>query len=355
MSRFSTAKMNKFTVLTTLLCAISVSLMAHHGTNGQFDSSKTIEINGVVTDVAYVNPHAYVYLDVIDKTGNKVNWNCELRSASVLNRSGWKKEMFATGTKVEIVGVAARRDPAGCYVETISFNGSKPIARYDQIEKNQLQPESARPQLTPWGVPYLGGDWAATQNLIGAISGPNAMEMGPRGGRGSGVKLTEAGQAARDKNYDASDKFTGRLDCKPRDFFRDWTFDQIPNGIYQEEDKIVLKYGFMSTVRTIHLDMDEHPDNIKPSWAGHSIGQWEDDVLIVETVGFTSVVSDRLTRSEQYQTTERFVLDYENGSLTRTYEAKDPVFWQGTQSGEDVVFLSDYHYEDYNCDDRTVE
>ena len=346
--------MNKQTALTALLLTISIPLVAHHGTQGQFDASKIIEISGQITDVAYVNPHAYVYVDVKDDKGNTTNWNCELRSASVLNRSGWKKEMFATGTEVDIVGVAARRDPAGCYIETIAFNGGTPIARYDQIKENQLQPEDSRPELTPWGVPYLGGDWAAKQNLIGSINGPMGM-TGPRGGRGSGVELTEAGQTARDKNYDASDTVTGRLDCKPRDFFRDWTFDQIPNGIYQEEDKIVLKYGFMSTERTIHLNLDEHPENIKPSWAGYSIGKWEDGVLIVDTIGFTSVISGRVTRSEEYRTTERFELDYGNGSLTRIYEAEDPLYWRGVQSGKDVVFLSDYHYENYNCDDRSVE
>ncbi len=346
--------MNKFALLTTLLL-VSFSCVAHHGTQGQFDASQTIEISGLVTDVAYVNPHAYVYVDVKDSDGNTTNWNCELRSASVLNRSGWKKDMFRTGTQVEIVGVAARKDPTGCYVETIAFNGGAPIARYDQIEENQLQPESARPRLTPWGVPYLGGDWAAKQNLIGAISGPNAMGGGPMGGRGATMRLSKAGQAAKDAHYDASDRVTGRLDCKPRDFFRDWTFDQIPNGIYQEEDKIVLKYGFMSTERTIHLNMDDHPDNIRPSWAGHSIGRWENDVLIVETTGFTPTISARLTRSDQYRTIERFTLDYENGSLNRSYEAEDPQYWLGTQTGEDVVFLSDYHYEPYNCDDRSVE
>eukprot|EP00903_Cladosiphon_okamuranus_P004500 g4498.t1 len=251
--------------------------MAHHGTNGQFDASKTFTLKGVVTDIAYVNPHAYVYLDVADENGNVVNWNCELRSASVLNRSGWKKEMFATGTQVEIFGAAARRDPAGCYLETISFNGGPVIERYAQIEEGQLQPEADRPALTPWGVPYIGGDWAAEQRLIGAITGPDAMAMGGPA-RGGGVALTEAGQAARDANIQEDDNVTGRLDCEPRDFFRDWVFDQIPNGIYQEEDKIVLKYGFMSTERTIHLDMDEHPADLEPNWAGHSIGTWEDEL-----------------------------------------------------------------------------
>ena len=346
--------MKKFMCLASLV-ALSSTVDAHHGTNGQFDASKILTLSGVVTDIAYVNPHAYVYLDVADANGDIVNWNCELRSASVLNRSGWKKEMFSNGTRLDIVGVAARRDPAGCYVETISFNGGPAIERYAQIEEGQLDVDTSRPELTPWGVPYIGGDWAAEQRLVGPISGPNAAAaMGGRP-RNGGIELTESGQSAREANIQEGDNVTGRLDCSPRDFFRDWTFDQIPNGIYQQEDKIVLKYGFMSSLRTIHLDMDEHPDNIEPSWAGHSIGNWEDNVLVVDTVGFTKVITNRVTRSQAYHTVERFMLDYEKGSLTRTYEAEDPLFWKGKQSGQDVVFLSDYPYEPYSCDDRSVE
>jgi len=350
-------------LICTVLLLMPLSAFAHHGTAGQFDASRILTVSGVISDMAFVNPHAYVYVDVTDENGEVATWNCELRAASVMRRSGWTEEMFSNGTQVDIVGVAAHRDPLGCYVETISFNGGAPIERYAQIEENQLQPENTRPAVTAWGDPNIAGDWAATQRLVGAISGPNAMTMGPpmgMGGRGPAVEFTTAGAEALARlATDEADNVTGRLDCMPRDFFSDWVFDQPSNRIIQEENKIVLMYGFMDTVRTIHLDLDEHPDNIEPSWAGHSIGKWEDDVLVVDTIGFTEGSYRSNVHSTSYHTIERFSLTLEGDklALVRDYEARDPKYWQegAVITGQQTVYLADYPYQEYACDDRSVE
>lgn len=350
--------MKKFLVLSALIAAVSGSVQAHHGTNGQFDASKLLTVTGVISDLAFVNPHAYVYVDVTDSNGEVATWNCEMRASSVLRRSGWTPEMFANGTSVHIEGVAARRDDLGCYIETISFNGGPAIERYAQLDDTQIDELlSGRSAVTAWGDPNIAGDWAAEQRLVGAISGPDAAGGPPRGpgGRRGGVELTEAATGYRAEMVDADDTVAGRLDCSPRDFFSDWTFDQPSNRIIQEQDTITLKYGFMDTERVIHLNMDEHPADIEPSWAGHSIGKWDDGVLVVDTTGFTRFAGSRSTRSEQFHAVERFVLDHEAGSLTRSYTADDALFWQGEQTGEDVVFLADYPWEPYACDDRSVE
>lgn len=332
---------------------------SHHSTSAQFDASKIISVSGVITDMAFVNPHSYVYLDVTDERGEIQNWNCELRSASVLIRSGWSKEMFANGTQIDIVGVPSRKDPVGCYVETISFDGGPVLERYAQIKEETEQTDEARPETTAWGDPHIAGYWAATQNLYGAISGPTAYksvnEIEPLGGVGSIIELTDAGQAAKDLLITSDDTVTGRLDCQPRDFFRDWTFDQLVNEIIQEQDKITLKIAFMSTERVIHLGMTEHPSNIEPTLWGHSIGHWEGNTLIVDTVGFSEHITVRGSRSEQFHATERFILDAEEGSLTRFYQGSDPLYWTEQQSGEQVVFLTSDSPEPYNCDDRAFE
>lgn len=352
--------MKKMMALVGFSALMSLPAMAHHGTNGQFDAAKLVTVSGVVSDLAFVNPHAYVYIDVTDESGAVTQWNCELRASSVLRRSGWTPEMFENGTSVHIEGVMARRDPQGCYVETISFNGGTPIARYDQLDDTQIEELLAgRSATTAWGDPNIAGDWAAEQRLVGAISGPEAAGRGPGpggpGGRPGGVQLTEAGEAYRAEMIVTDDNIAGRLDCAPRDFFSDWTFDQPSNRIVQQEDQITLMYGFMDTKRVIHMDMDEHPTNIEPTWAGHSIGKWEDGVLVVDTIGFTRFAGSRATRSEEFHAVERFTLDHEAGSLTREYMGEDPLFWQGQQAGQDVVYLADYPWEPYACDDRSVE
>lgn len=106
--------------------------------------------------------------------------------------------------------------------------------------------------------------------------------------------------------------------------------------------------------------MDKHPDNITPSKAGHSIGKWEDGVLVVDTVGFTEGflnitprVDDVAKNSTELQVTEKFTLSDEGKTLTREYIATDPQYMVGTFTGKDVVKLSSTAYEPYSCEDLT--
>jgi hypothetical protein len=73
----------------------------------------------------------------------------------------------------------------------------------------------------------------------------------------------------------------------------------LPDGIFrypsmagrflwlQERERIVMVFGIINTagVRRIYLDRP-HPKNLIPSWNGHSIGRWEGDTLLVDSVGF---------------------------------------------------------------------
>lgn len=332
------------------------SVVAHHGHTSQFDPGTAVRISGVVTELGFVNPHAYVYLDVTDDKGVTTNWHCEMRAASVMKRSGWTKEMFKPGTPVDIVGIASRRESNGCYVETIAFNGGPPIKRYAQIEANKHEVQIDRALRTAWDDPYVGGDWAAEQVLVGPVSGPNAASGPPRRPSGPAVELTEAGKTrAAEIQAAERDRVEGRLDCEPREFFRDWTFDQHPNRIVQEQDKITLYFGFMDTVRTIYLNETEHPADIEPAFAGHSLGRWDGDVLVVDTIGFAPNSNRGGFHGKAYHTIERFQLDPQAGALTRSWVAEDSVHWIGQKVGQDTVYLSDYQFEPYGCDDRTVE
>lgn len=344
--------MSRILQVCVLLLGVPVSSLAHHGTTGQFDRDTFIQVSGVVTDLAFVNPHAYVYLDVIGSDGQVENWHCEMRAATVLRRSGWTREMFSNGTRLDILGNPSHREPTGCYIETVSFNGGPAIQRYAQIEENQLEPDTNRPLHTGSGRPYLGGDWAAVQNL------PPEGEIDPRWGhlRVEGPVLTPAGVAALEANA-PKDHITGRLDCTPRDVLNDWIYNDSPNQITQTEETIFLQYGFMDTLKVVHMNMTEHPENIEPSWIGHSIGWWEGDTLVVDTIGYTAAAGrgNNNYHSEQLHTVERFSLDTENWAIHRSYVMEDPLFWENQVRSEDTVYLSDLPYEPYNCDDRAVE
>lgn len=367
--------MRRQLLISILLASVPAFTLAHHGTN-TFDHAQEIQISGTVVDLAFINPHAYVYLEVTEEDGSIATWRCEMRAATALRRSGWTEEMFLSGRPLMITGSPARNEPNTCYVNTVEFDDGSTADRYSQLETDGGAATADRPARLESGVPNIGGDWAAEQRVMtdprgrqgglvqlsearrGAAQGvPPGMGPGPRGGRLT-IEPTEAGLAAA-AGYDAQTD-NPRFNCQPTNIFQDWTFDQHVNQIVQTDGAITLKYGFMDLERTIHMGLDAHPAEIPPSLAGHSIGRWEDDVLVVDTVGFAPGYLDtrrgrNVMHSDEMHVVERFVYDHEAGTLTRSWVAEDPAYFTGQFTGQDVMSIADIPYEPYNCDDRTWE
>ena len=140
--------------------------------------------------------------------------------------------------------------------------------------------------------------------------------------------------------------------CETTSVIFDWAFDGPVNRITQNKDTIVLQYGQLGFTRTVHMNQSRHPAALKPSRAGHSIGRWEGDVLIVDTVGFApGVLSPPVLNSNQLHVVERFVLDPNAMTLTRSYVADDPVYFKGQYAGADVIQVADLPYAPDQCNE----
>ncbi|HIN93287.1 MAG TPA: hypothetical protein EYM99_10770 [Alphaproteobacteria bacterium] len=366
--------MYKTSAAVLTIACFTTSAFGHHG-RGTFDHAKQLELVGTVTNLAFVNPHAYLYMDVSDVDGNVVAWRCEMRAATVLRRSGWSEEMFPTGGPLRVIGSPARREPHKCYVNTIEFGNGETADRYGQLSETTALPSVGRRPPHASGVPNLGGDWAAEQRVstdprgragtlvtlsvaqqraIDGLSAGPAQAPRPPPGLRLRVELTEAGAEAV-AGYN-SETDNPRFTCQPTNIFFDWTFDQHINQIIQSDDRITMKYGFMDMQRTIHMDILEHPPDITPSIAGHSIGFWDGDVLVVDTLGFVPGYLDTragIMYSDQLHVVERFVYDHSLKMLSRSWVAMDSLYFEGQYTGQDTVFIADIPYEPYSCDDRT--
>ena len=362
---------------------------AHHGL-ANFNLNVDLTIEGTISDIALINPHSWIYVDVTGADGTVAAWKCELRGGTVLKRSGWTNEMFEIGSQVTITGSPDRWEENTCYMGSILFaNGSK-MDRYGQLVAAELEVRKAiEVKRLPNGVPDLNGDWAAEQVVMTdprGLSGtlvplgvadefaPGEVPQGGRafqGSRGtpesfsddplgttwnrpSSLPLTDAGRAAL-IGFDAGSTDNPRLNCQSTNILFDWSFDNPINRIEQTESEIRLTYGLMNMARTIHIG-GQFPATIEPSRPGYSIGRWENDVLIVETRGFLAGILSADTNtphSDALRVTERFRLDPDNGALLREFEAEDGVYWTGTYRGRDSMYVSSLPFELYNCDDRS--
>jgi hypothetical protein len=97
-----------FSLVAAAMLLAGAPAYSHHAFSGEFDSSKPITLEGVVTRIDWENPHVYFYLDVAAPDGTAVNWKCETRGPKGLESRGWKRDSLKLGDKVIVQGSLAR-------------------------------------------------------------------------------------------------------------------------------------------------------------------------------------------------------------------------------------------------------
>ena len=90
--------------VASIACFSVIPLEAHHSFAAQYDRTKSITLEGEVTNVEWMNPHVYFYIDVADANGAITNWAIELGAPNGLRRRGWGKDTLKMGDAVEIDG-----------------------------------------------------------------------------------------------------------------------------------------------------------------------------------------------------------------------------------------------------------
>jgi Family of unknown function (DUF6152) len=80
---------------------LAVPAVAHHSF-AMFDQTKVLYLSGAVKQFEFVNPHAWLHVDVVTDKGAGATWTFEGGSPSQLVKLGWSKDEFRVGEKVEV-------------------------------------------------------------------------------------------------------------------------------------------------------------------------------------------------------------------------------------------------------------
>lgn len=83
-------------------------VVAHHAFSAEFDSNKPVKLRGVVTKMDWINPHAWIHIDVKGPDGTTVSWMIEGGAPNALLRRGFTKNSLPPGVEILVEGFQAK-------------------------------------------------------------------------------------------------------------------------------------------------------------------------------------------------------------------------------------------------------
>jgi hypothetical protein len=112
-------------LFTSVLAA--APLLAHHSFAAEFDSKKPVELHGTLIELEWVNPHAWIHMEVTDADGKVTKWDCELGSPNLLMRNGWRKDVLKKGDRIVVIGAQAKDASTLASARTVTLEDGKRV------------------------------------------------------------------------------------------------------------------------------------------------------------------------------------------------------------------------------------
>lgn len=114
----------KIAQVVLAILGLAAAAGAHHSVPVNFDQAREISIEGVLTQILWVNPHAHFRLDVMNPDGTTVEWLVEMGASNTMKRAGFPMDRFAVGDRITVIGAPGRRDRTILLEETVLKDGT---------------------------------------------------------------------------------------------------------------------------------------------------------------------------------------------------------------------------------------
>lgn len=115
----------KSSALIVYVALITPSLTLAHHSHGNYDIRNYTHLEGTISEIVWLNPHIWIYLDVEDEDGSTTTWALEGASISEVARQGWKREDLQEGDKLAARCHALRDGASGCLLGFLTPEGGE--------------------------------------------------------------------------------------------------------------------------------------------------------------------------------------------------------------------------------------
>ena len=96
------------TTALLIMSLVATSAWGHHAFSAEFDSKQPIKLTGDVTKVEWINPHAWIHIDVKESDGKTTSWMIEAGSPNTLFRRGVTQKSLPNGTAIVVDGYRSK-------------------------------------------------------------------------------------------------------------------------------------------------------------------------------------------------------------------------------------------------------
>lgn len=290
-----------------LLLLIALPAAGHHSP-AMFDMTREVLLEGTVTEVAWRNPHVYLSLEVVGPDGRPVVQQIEAGPASNLVALGMDQSTVRPGDRV-VVRAKPNRQASGRVV--LGWLLTKADGTEIPLHVRAMAAPSAPGSAVATSI---AGTWVPQGTGFAALS--FAAREWP---------LTVEARAAITATEQA--RFEARAECVP---FGPPALMALPATtiVAVSDAQVTFTLDVMDVERIVHLNQ-AHPAHIEPTLLGHSIGHWEGNTLVVDTVGYTAHPEGYafdLPSSVAKHVVERFTLSADRKHLEYEALIEDPEY-----------------------------